>query len=206
MKILKYILIVIGVLLLAFIAAGMIHPSLTYRHEIEANKPIAEAWAVSQDVSKFDQWLEGFKSMELISGEMNQPGSKYKIIMNPGEGQEDFEMTETLVSINENDHVQMSFDSEMMDFEQSMTFSEVDGKTKIVTDSKILGKGIMMRSTFACMEICMGSFQKQEAKNLEALKKLIEENTTVYGTPVEEVPITLPVDSLDRVEVLPEGE
>ena len=68
----------------------------------------------------------------------------------------------------------------MMGFEQTTTFSEADGKTTIKTDSKVSGKGMMMRSTFALMEILGGSFQAQEVKNIEALKKVIEQNTTDY--------------------------
>jgi len=37
-----------------------------------------------------------------------------------------------------------------------------------------------MRSMFAIMETLTGSFTKQETKNIEALKNVIEENTTNY--------------------------
>ena len=106
--------------------------------------------------------------------------SKYKVIVNPGEGQDDFEMTETLVAIKEFDHVEMHFDSEPMKFEQIISFKENDGKITVTTDSKVLGKGIMMRSMFALMEMLTGSFTKQETENMENLKKVINENTTDY--------------------------
>lgn len=180
MKLLKYLLYVVIGLVLIFILIGFIKPSVEYGHEITVNKPLKEAWAVHKDESKFTQWLAGFKSIELISGEPEQVGSKYKVVVNPGEGQEDFEMIQTIVSIKEFDHIEFDFDSEMMGFEQTTTFSEADGKTTIKTDSKVSGKGMMMRSTFALMEILGGSFQAQEVKNIEALKKVIEQNTTDY--------------------------
>ena len=37
-----------------------------------------------------------------------------------------------------------------------------------------------MRSMFALMEMLSGSFITQEAKNIEALKKVVEENVTDY--------------------------
>jgi len=180
MKVLKYILFVIIGLVLLFFLIGLIKPAVNYGHEITVNKSIEEAWAVSQDESKYPQWLEGFKSMELISGEKYKAGSKYRVIVNPGEGQEDFEMIETLVAIKEFDHVDMHFDSEMMDFEQIISFKENDGKTTVKTDSKVLGKNIFLRSMFAVSEMLSGGFTKQETKNIEALKKVIEENTTDY--------------------------
>ena len=180
MKILKYILFGVLGLVFLFLAIGMAKPSVSYGHEITANKPIEEAWAVTQDASKYDQWLEGFKSIELIEGQMNQPGSKYKVVVEPNDGQPDFEMIETLVSVKEFDHVEMHFVSEFMDFEQIMSLSESDGKTTVKTASKVIGKNLMTRSMFAVMELFTGSFTAQEKKNIEALKEVIEKNTTDY--------------------------
>jgi len=180
MKILKYVLGILGVLLLIFLAVGMIHPSVSYGHEIEVNKPLKESWAVHKDYSKFDQWLDGFKSIEHISGEEEAIGSKYKVIVIPQEGAEPFEMIETLTAMEEFDHITLHFDSDMMDFDQTTFFSEKDGKTTIKTDSKVIAKGMFMRSMFAVMEMMGGSFTAQEAKNIEQLKKVIESNTTDY--------------------------
>lgn len=179
MKILKYLLFLIAGLFIIFFAIGFAKPSINYGHEIRVDKSIKEAWAVFQDQSKLTQWLEGLKSIELISGKANEVGSKYKVIVKP-EGQPDFEMIETLISKKDFDHITLSFDSEMMLFNQTTSFAEVNGQTSIETDSNVSGKGMMMRSIFALMEMFTGSFQAQEEKNIEALKKLIEENTTDY--------------------------
>jgi hypothetical protein len=180
MKFLKYLLYILLGLIIIFFATGFIVPKVNYGHKISVNKSVKEAWAVTQDESKYDQWLEGFKSMELISGEYGAVGSKYKIIVNPGEGQEDFEMIETVVSIKEFEEIYSQYDSDMMDFEQTMLFDEADGISTVETKSTVMAKSAMMRSMFALMEILGGAFQSQEEKNIEALKKLIEENTTDY--------------------------
>ena len=180
MKVLKYILFLIIALVLVFFAVGLFTPSVHYGHEISVDKPVKEAWAVAQDEAKYDQWLAGFQSIELLSGEKGKVGSKYKVVVKPGEGQEEFEMIETVVSMKEFDHVSMDFASDFMDFKQTMSFAEVDGKTKIKTDSEVLGKGIVSRSMFAIMQKLGGAFTKQEAKNIDALKRVIEENTTDY--------------------------
>jgi len=182
MKILKVILLIILVLVLLFFLLGLIKPSVSYGHEITVDKPIQESWAVVQDESKLDQWLKGFKSIDLISGNKGAVGSKYKVVVNPGEGQPDFEMTETITSAKEYDHISLNFDSDMMIFDQTTSFSESDGKTTVKTESVVKGKGPMMRSMFAAMEMFGGSFKKQEVENIEALKKVIETNTTDYYT------------------------
>jgi len=197
MKILKYFLYFIIVLALAFFLAGMIKPTIYYGHEITTSKSVKEAWAVTQDDTKYNQWLAGFKSIDLISGESGEVGSKYKVVVNPGDGQSDFEMIETLVSIKEFDHVSLSFDSEMMTFEQTISHSEKDGKSTVKTESKVTGKNMIMRSMFALMDLFSGSFQAQEVKNIEALKVVIEDNMTdYYPAPVEQ----------NTEVVVPEGE
>jgi hypothetical protein len=180
MKILKYVLFVILALVILYFLMGIIKPSVSYGHEITVDKPLKETWAVTQDDSKYHQWLEGFQSIELIEGEQGQPGSKYKVIVHPGEGQPEFEMTQTVVSIKEFEHVNLHFDSDFMDFEQIITYAEVAGKTTVKSESKVIAKSWAMRSMFAIMETFAGSFGAQEKENFEALKKLIEENTTDY--------------------------
>ncbi len=163
-----------------FLILGLLNPQVNYGAEIKVNKSVEEAWAVSQDESKYPLWLKGFKSMELLSGEKAQVGSKYKVVVNPGEGQDDFEMIETLESIEANDHVKMHFDSDVMDFAQTIFFSSKDGETIIKSESQVMGKNIIMKSMFAFMEMLGGSFEKQEQENFDNLKKVINENTTNY--------------------------
>jgi hypothetical protein len=186
-KFLKYLFITVVVLVLAFLAVGFIHPEVEYGSEIVVNKSLEEAWAVSQDESKYHLWLEGFQSMELIDGEYGQEGSKYRIVVIPQEGQPEFVMVETLVSKADYHHVYMTFDSDMMDFEQRILFDETEDGVSIKTESKVIGKGAMMRSMFALMERLTGSFTKQEQKNLDALKKVVDENTTDYYPILEEM-------------------
>ncbi len=176
MRALKYILIGILILFLVFLSFGLFNKSISYGSRIEVNKPIEAVWAVSQDASQYDQWLAGFQSMEHLSGDYMKPGSTYKIIVVPQEGAKPFEMIETLNAIKTNDHVDMSFASEMMDFEQVMKFKETDSGTVITTESEVIGKGIMNRAMFAMMEVLGGSFTKQEQANMDALKALIEKS------------------------------
>lgn len=181
MKFLKYTLYAIIGLIAVFFALGFLMPSVHYGHEITVNKPLKESWAVQQDESKFGQWLAGFKSIDLVRGEQGAIGSTYKVVVKPSEEEPDFEMIETLVDKKDFEYVQLSFDSDMMLFVQTTSFSEVDGKTIIKTDSEVSGKGMVMRSMFALMELLGGSFEAQEVKNLEAMKQVIEENETDYN-------------------------
>jgi len=180
MKFLKVLIALLLLILTIFLAMGLLRPTINYGHEIVVDKPLAEAWSVQQDESKFNQWLKGFKSIEHLSGEPGAVGSKYKIVVSPGDGQPDFIMTETVKSIQENDHISLNMDSEMMVFDQKTSFEDLGGKTKIKTESSVKGKGIMMRSMFAMMDLLSSSFEKQEIENIENLKEVINSNTTQY--------------------------
>lgn len=187
MKILKTIATILLVLIILFFLVGLFKSEVNYGHTIEVNKPLKEAWAVSQDDSKFDQWLKGFKSIELLSGQKNVAGSTYKVIVNPGNGQPDFEMIETLESIKEFEKVRLLFDSDVMDFDQTILFSETNSGSKIQTVSIVKGKNPITKSVFALMEMFTNTFQKQETENIENLKTLIENNTTnYYAVPASE--------------------
>jgi carbon monoxide dehydrogenase subunit G len=180
MKFLKILIGIILILIIAFILIGLLKPSINYGHEIEVNKSAKEAWAVHQDDSKFGEWLDGFKSIEHVGGEYNKIGSTYRVVVEPGDGQGEFVMTEKLKDMEEFKFVDFEFDSDMMMFFQKTSFDEQDGKTKIKTESRVEGKGIMMKSMFAIMDMLTGSFQSQEEKNINALKKVIDENTKDY--------------------------
>ena len=121
-----------------------------------------------------------------MSGELGEVGSKYKVTVKPSPEEPDFVMTETIISKKENDHMTLNMDSDFMVFDQTSSFSERNGKTVITTDSKVVGKGMAMRSIFAIMGMA-GMFKSQEVENIEALKRVIESNTTDYFSAPEMV-------------------
>ena len=179
MKVLKFLFGTIALLIIAFLAIGFFTPTVSYGREIEVSKTIEEASAVQQDETKLGEWLDGFKSIEHLSGKVGEVGSKYKVTVIPEPDADEFIMTETIISKKENDHMTLNMDSDMMVFDQTTYFSERNGKTVIKTDSKVNGKGMMMRSMFALMSMG-GMFQQKEVENIERLKTVIESNTTDY--------------------------
>ena len=194
MKILKYALGIIAILLIGFLLMGVFKPEISYTNEITVDKSIKEAWGVMQDESKTKDWVTGMKSMELVSGDNNEVGSVRKIIME-NNGKE-MEIMETLMTLKEFEQIGMKFDNEFMENMYNMYVAEKDGKTVIRAESVSKGKGMIARSMFALS----GSTMKEEdMKMLEKLKTLIEENTTdYYPTPM--------VDAEESSEEVGEGE
>lgn len=182
----KFLLYFLGFLLLLFIVfllGGLFTSTVDYGHEIVVDKSAKEAWAVHQDASKFDQWLKGFKSIEHIGGEMGAVGSSYKVVVKPAPDQPEFVMTETITDMKDFESISFRFDSDMMEFNQTTTFVEAAGKTTIKTDSRVKGSNIIWHSLFSWMEMLGGSFQAQEAENIDNLKTVINNNTSDYYPP-----------------------
>ena len=175
MKYLKYLFGIIVLLVLLFLANGIFSPSIYYESEVVVNKPVKEAWAVMSDESKLPKWIEGFKKTELVSGTANTIGAVSNVYIDD-RGQETV-MKETITNVKPNEIMAMRFSMDFMDMDYEMSMSEKDGQTTIKSKSTTFGNGIFAKSMVAFMKNPMKS---QEDKNLNSLKKLIEENTTVY--------------------------
>jgi carbon monoxide dehydrogenase subunit G len=180
MKFLKYFFLVAATLLILFFVMGLIKPSVDYGHTIQVDKPIKEAWAVVEDPSKLSLWLDGFVSETLISGEANQVGAKYKVVVKPSTEEDAFEMIETITSRTEFEHIDMHFESDFGTFDQKMTFAEKEGGTEIKTESVVKGKNLAMSAMMGWMETLTGSFKDKEVENIEKLKNVINQNETNY--------------------------
>ncbi len=171
MKILKYVLGVVLVLVIGFFLIGLIKSELSYDCEIMVDKPLAESWAVSQDPEKMSDWLDGFQKIEPISGVPGTVGAVSDVYF-VNDGQE-MVIRETITAIVPNQSMSMLFTSDFMDMNYTLTMSSIDGKTKISSNTSATGNGMVSRSLI----VLMGSAIKaQEESNLSNLKKTIEKN------------------------------
>ena len=175
MKYLKYALIVIAVLIIGFLLMGLIKSEVSYDCEIVVDKPLAEAWAVTQDEAKMADWLEGFQRVERVSGTPGTVGAVSDVYFVTN-GQE-MVIRETIKEIVPNESIAMSFASDFMNMDYSLAMTEMDGKTKINSSTTTIGNGIIAKSLMA---ISSGSIKAQEETNLSNLKKAIEQNTRDY--------------------------
>ena len=175
MKYLKYILGTIVVLILIFLALGLIKPAISYDCEITVDKPLAESWAVTQDEEKLSDWLPGFQKIEHVSGTPGTQGAVSNVFfISDGE-----EMTirETITDIVPNESISMTYESGFMNMDYNLAMTSSNGKTKINTSTTAKGNSLFSRSLMALMG---GSIKAQEETNLANLKKTIEGNTKEY--------------------------
>lgn len=175
MKLLKYILGILALLIVLFLLLGLIKPTLTYECKTSVNKPLAEAWAVSQDEEKLPEWLDGFQKVEHISGSPGAVGAISDIYFIT-DGQE-MTIRETITSVIPNKSVAMVFASDFMNMNYKIMMNAVGGKTIIHSTSTCEGNGLISKSLVALMKSYIIT---QEETNLANLKKVIEKNSTNY--------------------------
>lgn len=176
MKILKYILGIVAILILVYILLGVFKPEVAYEDEILVDKPVTESWAVIQDEEKLSEWLPGFQKMEHISGTPGTVGAVADVYFDTN-GQK-MTIRETITGLVPNESISMSYTSDFMTMDYDMAMSSDNGKTKIQSSTKVRGNGLFSRSMVVLMA---GSFRSQEESNLTNLKKTIEQNTKDYS-------------------------
>jgi len=94
-------------------------------------------------------------------------------------------MKETIKAIKPEEMIAMNFHMEgMMDMEYEMHIKENNGKTTITSKSTTAGVGLFSKIMVSFMK---GMMKTQEDKNLNSLKKLVDENTTDYFPELEMV-------------------
>ena len=176
MKILKYVIGIIAILVIGFLALGLIMPKASYDCEIMVEKPTAESWAVLQDPEKLSGWLPGFQKMEHISGTPGTVGAVSKVYFD--ENGQNMIIKETITNIIPNESISMTYESDFMDMDYKLILISINGKTKINSHTIVEGNGIFSKSILALMG---SSLKKQEETNLKPQKKTIEQNTKNYS-------------------------
>ena len=181
MKYLKYILGVIVVLVIGFLALGLVKPDIAYEREITVEKSLEESWAVIQDEEKLAEWLDGFQRIEHVSGTPGKVGAVANVYFD--DNGQTMSIKETITNLVPNESISMTYASDFMDMDYTMTMTAVDGQTNISTSTTARGNGMFSRSI---MVLLAGSIEQQEETNLSNLKRTIEQNTKEYFSTMEE--------------------
>ena len=176
MKYLKYFLGLLLILIVVFTLLGVFKPTLSYDCEIRVDKPVVEAWAVTQDEEKMSEWLSGFQRYEHVSGTPGTVGAVSNVYFD-NNGQQ-MKIKETITEIVPDESISMNFVDDFMTMDYKLSMASVEGETKIVSTTEAKGNGMISRSIMALIG---GSIKAQEDANLALLKTAIENNTKVYS-------------------------
>lgn len=169
MKALKIILGLVSGLAVAFVLIGYMIPELRFTTTVHVPRSADVAFDVFTNTDLMDQWLEGFESIELISGEPEEIGSIFRVRFND-DGTE-IEFTEELTTFEESKAYGFLMDAGFFTNQALFSFSEESGKTTIKASNVMVGSSWYMRSMLPFMN---GEMQRQQAETLQALADLAE--------------------------------
>lgn len=168
MKIVKIILVTLAGIVLVFLSIGLLLPSYEYQSSIVVNASPEKCWAIYHDTKKMSEWLEGFESLTLKSGEQLSVGSTYEIVITD-DGHR-MAMNEKIIEVNAPTRVIYELNNDVLKSEFSFSF-EGTTSTTVTSKYKITGNNILWKSILFLSK----SYMTTEAqKQLEGLKKVIE--------------------------------
>jgi uncharacterized membrane protein len=169
-KILLGLLLVIFLLIVGFFAPAVLKSELSHESRVTINKPPNEVWKKFTNSDNMGKWIQGFKSIELVSGEQDTVGSKYKITVED-DGQT-FEAIETVKEFVENEKFAFRLEGDMLTDDIIVTFANKGLTTEMVQSETIVAKGILWKALFYWMQSTMSA---RSQSNLNNFKRFVEE-------------------------------
>lgn len=169
MKLLKYAGLTVAVLAGIFLSIGFFVPSFSYESRIEVNAPLAQAFAVFNDPSRMGEWMSGFKSIETISGNPNEVGSRYRLVI--VENGEEMVTIEEMTAFQKNERFGFRRISDALIAKVEIRFTDQDGRTVITDVTRVEGRNFLWKSLLPLFKSMMVD---KAHENYGRLKQVIE--------------------------------
>ena len=134
------LVLVVGIVVVAY---NMVDDELAYETSFEVDRPVDVAWAVFSDEERMTEWMPGLIRMDLMEGEYETVGSKYRLVFD--ENGQTMEMIETITAIEPEEEFAFSFTMEeaLMEGEIRVLFEGQGERTTIRTENVVRGKSLM---------------------------------------------------------------
>jgi len=168
-KIFKILLGIIAILLIVFLATGLIIKETTYEVSTSIDKPVEEVFAAFNDHTKIKEWIPSIKSFEAIDEKEGMVGSTYKMIVD--DNGKEFKMKETITEFVVNKKMKLEFDAQGMLKTDDVTFTSDGDKTTITNRSVCKGTNFLLKCTFPYFK---SIFKSTDQKYLDNFKLFVE--------------------------------
>jgi|TARA_B110001450_G_scaffold180626_1_gene168759 hypothetical protein len=170
MKTIKVILIIISIVVVAFLATGLLVQQTNYSATVSIDKPIDEVFSNFMQIDSVKNWIPDIKSVKPVNINPGITGSVYDVVV-LNQGQE-IVMTEKIMAYVLNEKVTLFYDAENMLKKDDYLFSEENGITTITLNAACQSESFIMACMFPYFR---GTFQAQDQSYLNNFKKFLEE-------------------------------
>jgi len=169
MKTIKVILIIISIVVVAFLATGLLVQQTNYSATVSIDKPIDEVFSNFMQIDSVKNWIPDIKSVKPVNINPGITGSVYDVVV-LNQGQE-IVMTEKIMAYVLNEKVTLFYDAENMLKKDDYLFSEENGITTITLNAACQSESFIMACMFPYFR---GTFQAQDQSYLNNFKKFLE--------------------------------
>lgn len=171
MRILKFILKLLAVLLVLFLLSGLIFPKTKYTITQQINLPVEETFKLYTDATKMKYWYLGLQSIRTEEQKPGIVGNKYKMVTDV---QGDFMQLKRIVTkYKKPQQINFSTQSIEMIKEEVIIFQNFDGQTLITNEASTTGKSYFLK----CLYVSFFYFLKKEDQAiLDSFKIYAERN------------------------------
>ena len=169
MKTIKVILIIISILVVAFLATGLLVQQTNYSAKVSIDKPINEVFSNFMKIDSVKNWIPDIKSVKAVNINPGITGSVYDVVV-LNQGQE-IVMTEKIMAYVPNEKVTLFFDAENMLKKDDYLFSVKNGLTTITLNAACQSESFIMACMFPYFR---GTFQAQDQAYLNNFKEYLE--------------------------------
>ncbi len=170
MKFLAWFIGLLVLLVMGFLAIGVVKPSVSYQVQTQVAATPTEAFDVFIDVGRMSEWLEGFERIENLSGAPGEVGSRWRLHFVDERGAP-MVFEEEVTGFIPGELFSYRGDSPFTMLEASTEFEPVEGGTRITMTADLQGKGIIWRSMMA---LSQGQLKARSEADFARLKRLIE--------------------------------
>ena len=169
MRFVKFTLIGLVSITLAFLSLGFFHQSFEFQNEIEIQVSPDIAFAFFTDEDQKSKWLSGFYDSETISGKALKKG--HRKVLKFKQEEQPYEMVEELREILADEKIVFQVETDLFVRVNEIYFMGKDDQTLIKSSSSIEGSTFLYRAMFYLLK---NSIKQQTQLQYEALKQAIE--------------------------------
>ena len=152
-----------------FVYIGYKEPSFSHQIVLEIDAPIKRTFAVFNNAEQLPFWITGFRKIEYLRGEENQPGSYYRITLI--EDDREMIMTQHLIALVKNEYYAAEFETEMMTSKSDYWFEPTNSGTRLTSNSEFAGNGPFWRSI---LWFSKADIKARQQVDLGRFKSLVE--------------------------------
>lgn len=169
MKFLAWTGILFSFLIFLVVAFGYFTPPLDHTAMEDVDAPTDLCWSFFTKVHRMDEWIEGFKKIEIIQGLPNKAGSQFRVTLERN-GDENV-LIQTVKEYEQGKIFSFDMENDVIFGHTEITFEDSDGRTHIHYRQVLQGKNAIYHAALKLQE---GKFMTQQNGDLHRLRLLIE--------------------------------